>query len=118
MRLPHESLLVTTKKQKDFIMTVMPDFKSITHVKLLYRGSRDGWKQEDFHRLCDNQGPTLTLVKSSVGRVSGGFTTVSWTSHAGWGADAKALVFSVDSEVMFPCITHALAVYHYSTYGP
>eukprot|EP00957_Ditylum_brightwellii_P008290 627414-Ditylum_brightwellii.AAC.1 len=31
-----------------------------THMKLLYRASRDGWQSSNFHEKCDHQGPTLT----------------------------------------------------------
>ena len=75
-----DSILVTTQKQKDFVKSAIPDLKPTSVIKLLYRGSKDGWAAADFHRLCDNKGPTVTLVKSSAGRISGGFTTVSWTS--------------------------------------
>ena len=73
-----ESILVTTPKQKAFVISVIHDINPTSNIKLLYRGSRDGWEAKDFHRLCDNQGPTLTIVKSSVGRISGGFTTIPW----------------------------------------
>ena len=75
-----ESILVTTPKGNDFVKSAIPDLKPTSVMKLLYRGSKDGWAHADFHRLCDNKGPTVTLVKSSAGRISGGFTTVSWTS--------------------------------------
>ena len=98
------SELATTQKENDFIKHVIPNIKPTTSIKLLYRGSRDGWKPFDFHRLCDNQGPTVSLIKSTSGRLAGGFTSVSWTSQSQWQNDAKALVFSVDSEVKFPCL--------------
>ena len=44
---------------------------------LCYRASRDGWKGEDFHRKCDDVGPTVTLVKCRT-NVFGGFTDQSW----------------------------------------
>ena len=31
--------------------------------KLRYRGSRDGWMNEDFHWMSDGKGPTATLFK-------------------------------------------------------
>ncbi|RIA96986.1 hypothetical protein C1645_753531 [Glomus cerebriforme] len=34
-----------------------------TEFKLLLRGSRDGMDVKTFHKLCDNKGPTLILVK-------------------------------------------------------
>ena len=115
-----ESILVTTLKQKAFVISVIPDFMSIAQINLLYRGSRDGWKAKDFHRLCDNQGPTLTIVKSSVGRISGGFTTIPWKQQkeAGWQKDEKALVFSVDSELKFPCLQVDDAICHQEDGGP
>ncbi|XP_028392215.1 uncharacterized protein LOC114516827 [Dendronephthya gigantea] len=45
--------------------------------QLCYRASRDGWKGEDFHRKCDEVGPTVTLVKCGI-NVFGGFTDQSW----------------------------------------
>ena len=52
-------------------------------MKLLMRGTEDGFTSEKFHRLCDNMGPTLTVIKSEnsefgTDQIFGGFTTVSW----------------------------------------
>ncbi len=35
---------------------------------------------EDFHRLCDNKGATITIIRSTSGWIFGGFTSASWTS--------------------------------------
>ena len=77
------------------MISVIPKIKQAT---LLYRGSRDGWKASDFHRTCDNKGPTVCLVKSSKGRICGGFTNVSCTtpSSGEYKSDSGALLFSVD----------------------
>ena len=45
--------------------------------QLCYRASRDGWKGEDFHRKCDEVGPTVILVKCGT-NVFGGYTNQSW----------------------------------------
>lgn len=47
---------------------------------LLYRGSRDGFRAEEFHRRCDNHGATLVIARSDSGRVFGGFTEQVWSS--------------------------------------
>jgi hypothetical protein len=39
----------------------MENKKLITELR--YRGSRDGWKAADFHRMSDGLGPTVTLFK-------------------------------------------------------
>jgi hypothetical protein len=49
-------------------------------VKLLYKGSRDGFNANAFHSLCDNQGPTITVIKAN-NRISGGYTAVPWASR-------------------------------------
>lgn len=63
--------------------------------KLLYRGARDGYKAENFHSKCDNQGATLTIIKSVSGPVFGGFTTCSWekTTEARYQKDPIAFIF-------------------------
>lgn len=48
---------------------------------LLYRGSRDGQRSSKFHELCDNKGPTVTLIKvviTGAKYIFGGYTDQSW----------------------------------------
>jgi hypothetical protein len=47
---------------------------------LLWRGSRDGFTAEEFHRRCDGRANTLTLILDIDGNVFGGFTPVKWES--------------------------------------
>ncbi|XP_028391873.1 uncharacterized protein LOC114516548 [Dendronephthya gigantea] len=47
--------------------------------QLCYRATTDGSSAEDFHRKCDDVGPTVTLVKCGT-NVFGGFTDQSWNS--------------------------------------
>ena len=46
---------------------------------LLFRASDDGKRPGDFHRCCDNKGPTLVLIKSEE-YIFGGYTVQSWDS--------------------------------------
>ena len=50
--------------------------------KMLYQASRDGWSTSEFHSKCDNQGPTLTVVRTSEGYVFGGFTDKPWSNRS------------------------------------
>jgi hypothetical protein len=63
---------------------------------LLYSGSTDGWERSNFHELCDEEGPTITVMKSEAARVFGGFTMQSWDSGSGWKDDEKAFIYSID----------------------
>jgi hypothetical protein len=44
---------------------------------LCYRASQDGWRAQDFHRHCDNKGPTVVLVKANS-CIFGGYTDQNW----------------------------------------
>jgi hypothetical protein len=41
---------------------------------LLWRGSRDSFKEKDFHRRCDGHANTLTVILDTEGNSFGGFT--------------------------------------------
>jgi hypothetical protein len=64
---------------------------------LLFRGSRDGWTAKIIHSKIDNQGPTITIIKTRKGKTFGGFASVSWDSSGGtFKEDNNAFLFSVD----------------------
>ena len=46
-------------------------------IELLYRASRDRWSASNFHSCCDNNGPTVTVVRSG-NYIFGGYTDQSW----------------------------------------
>ena len=50
---------------KDFVWT------------LCYRASRDGWKAQVFHNLCDKKTPTVILVKVRE-NIFGGYADQNW----------------------------------------
>jgi hypothetical protein len=65
---------------------------------LLYRATRDGFRATDFHTKCDNHGPTLSLFKSDLGKVFGGYTSTSWKTvdyPGDWERDDQAFLFSL-----------------------
>jgi hypothetical protein len=66
--------------------------------KLLYRGSRDGFRVSNFHGKCDNQSNTLTLIETTKGFIFGGFTPVVWDSTTnGYKSDSsqKSFLFTL-----------------------
>jgi len=54
--------------------------KNLKNIRLLYRGSRDGFEARDFHNKCDNKGETLTIIKSDEDFIFGGYTEINWES--------------------------------------
>lgn len=64
--------------------------------KLVYRGSRDGFKVSDFFNKFDNK---LTIIKSTSGNVFGGYTTPSYCDTYSFlfslvNKDKKNLIFN------------------------
>ena len=59
-----ETILSITNEQKEFLFNALVERIAFKYVstKLLYRGSRNGWKPEDFHKHCDEKANTLTLI--------------------------------------------------------
>ena len=52
--------------------------KNLKDIKLLYRGSRDGFKAKTFHEKCNNKGETLVIIKSNNDYIFGGYTEIDW----------------------------------------
>ena len=59
---------------------------------LLWRGTRDGFKVSTFHKLCDGKANTLTLIKSTHGHIFGGYTSLPWSSNAGYRTDITGFI--------------------------
>eukprot|EP01125_Pyxidicula_operculata_P001768 TRINITY_DN11600_c0_g1_i1.p1 TRINITY_DN11600_c0_g1~~TRINITY_DN11600_c0_g1_i1.p1 ORF type:complete len:391 (-),score=52.83 TRINITY_DN11600_c0_g1_i1:107-1279(-) len=70
--------------------------------KLLYRGSRDGFRSIDFHSRCDNQKETLTLIKTSEGNMFGGYTPIEWNSSGEDICDGDTFIFTLKNQHNVP----------------
>ncbi len=74
--------------------------------KLRYRGSRDGWKAADFHRISDGIGPTVSLFKVKENeQCVGGFTNAEWSSpeNSIFLNDKAAKLFNLTKNLSFAC---------------
>ena len=77
----------------------------------IYKGSRDGWELEIFKEKVFNQGPTLILVRTSVGRVCGGYTSINWDGSDEYKRDNDAFVFSLDNNTKYTPTNYDHAIY-------
>ena len=73
------SLIVKNETHKSALRSWLPPNATCS---LLYRASVDGNSPKDFHRCCNNKGPTLVLIKSEE-YICGGYTSQSWISPPG-----------------------------------
>ena len=69
--------------------------------ELLYKARRDGDKIAAFHWLCDNQGPTLTIIQTEKKISFGGFTCQSWDQTGKYKTDPDAFLFNLDRKEIF-----------------
>ena len=61
--------------------------------ELIFKMSENGTKSSDFHKYCDNKGPTLTLIKTTKDKIFGGFTPLNWSNDGGYKTDLKNQTF-------------------------
>jgi sugar-specific transcriptional regulator TrmB len=90
-------------------------------VKLLYRGSRDGFGSVDFRQKCDNYQHTVTLVESNFGKVFGGYSDQTWNVTNAYKPSTKCFLFSLSDQEMYQLINQnndATAIYCHQNYGP
>jgi len=90
---------------------------------LLYKASRDGFGADDFHRLCNNKGATLTLIESTEGCLFGGYSECEWKSIAGYGTSDKSFLFTLKNVHGIPPtkldnILNKYSICDHPRYGP
>ena len=70
-------------------------------VKLLYTPTLEENSWRDFHKYCDNKGPTIVLCESTTGKRFGGYTSVSWDLKNASYNDINAFLFSLDNKKIY-----------------
>lgn len=94
--------------------------------KLLFRASTNGFSAGAFHRHCDGQENTMTVVLGSNGHVCAGFTDASWfTSKTSLGkcvTSEKSFLCSLWSTtsrpMRFDVKRKSFALIHHPEHGP
>lgn len=83
IKLTSLSKILQSRDQAYFLQETLESsgLSHYTNLTLLYRGSENGWDPKTFHEICDGKGATFCLFLSSKGYLSGGFTSVPWTSN-------------------------------------
>jgi hypothetical protein len=88
----------------------------------LYRASENEFSAAAFHQLCDDKGPTITLVKASNGRIAGGYSCVSWKSGDTHGLNPRGFLYSIDADdhslQLFKGVAGKCKIYQTHKYGP
>eukprot|EP01084_Bolivina_argentea_P096495 173475_1 len=125
-----ESTILTINDEFDFLKLLSNKIPNNKQFNLLFRASEHGFKANEFHKKCDNNGATISIIKSHFGNVFGGYTTIPWTSkNYGFRKDTHAFLFLIHTTdkseqlncpMMFEIKDKKAntAVYHHSHCGP
>ena len=87
---------------------------------LIYKATRDGDDVKDFHKLCDEISPTLTIVRAKNGNRFGGYTSCALTKNSSDQAinDPSAFVFSIDKKYKYNTNNPSYAIRSITSRGP
>jgi len=91
---PYSSVLLSPH----FFRTIQGWLGGNRHWNLRYRGTRDGFNATDFHRCCDNIGPTVTIIRAS-GYLFGGYTPLPWNQSSGYQNSSACFLFTLTNSI-------------------
>ena len=118
------NILLESQRENEFLQKIY-EWSGYSINELIYRGTRDGMTSQAFHNQCDNQGPTLTLIKNEKGNIFGGFTSISWTNpnNETYKNAPDSFLFTLTNiygtnPTKFPSSNNQKEINHYSEFGP
>ena len=111
---------VILKEEEDIMIKNWINNKDNLSFDLIYKATRDGDDVKDFHKLCDEISPTLTIARTKNGNRFGGYTSAALTRNASDKAlnDPNAFVFSIDKKYKYNTNNPSNAVRSLSSRGP
>ncbi|KAJ5073376.1 pep-cterm sorting domain-containing protein [Anaeramoeba ignava] len=93
-----ESLVIKKLEHERFLRDWVNEDVFFNDMKLKYSAKKNGFSAKLFHEMCDNNGKTLVLVRTTDGYVFGGFSDVGWSANLGDKkniTDPNAFIFSL-----------------------
>ena len=118
-----DSFILNESEKKEEFLNKLYEWSGYNKMELLYRGTRDGSESNVFHNKCDNQGPTICLIKNDKDNIFGGYASISWSSDSGYKSANDSFLFTLTNihninPIKFPNTNSSQSVYHGSDYGP
>ncbi|EXX57599.1 uncharacterized protein OCT59_024787 [Rhizophagus irregularis] len=93
--------------------------------KLLFRGSRDGFYPEKFHKICDLQSRTIVVAKvRGSNEILGGYNPIAWKTVDRYNNTKSSFIFSFnnnninDNYILSRIIDNRHAIDNRSYHGP
>ena len=93
--------IIKTEEQYNLICDWINREKNF-NFKLLYKASTDGDTKNIFHKKCDNQGPTVSIIESKDGHIFGGYASQSWDKNTHFISDVNSFLFNINAKRKYP----------------
>jgi len=115
-------ILKESNRVNEFIRKIY-EWSGYKNMKLLYRGTRDGMTNTNFHNKCNNQGPTISLFKNDKGNIFGGYASTDWTGANKYKSAPDSFIFTLTNihgtePTKFPNSNSRYSIYDHSSDGP
>ncbi len=56
--------------------------KNPSKFSLIFKMTKNGTEAKEFHKCCDDKGPTLTLIETTKNKIFGGYTPLNWNKSS------------------------------------
>ena len=98
------SKTLRTPAHRKMVMKFVRDQYPQASFESIYDANIHGWKAENFHKCCDKNGWTLTVVQTTKNFIFGGFTTAQWESPSLHitKPSPQSFLFSVNERKKYP----------------
>ncbi|UZO02475.1 uncharacterized protein OCT59_020955 [Rhizophagus irregularis] len=98
---------------------------SLYEFKLIFRGSRDGFASNEFHKICDDRSCTVTIIKvKGNNQILGGYNPIEWKFESDYGVTKDSFIFSfedgddINDHILSRVVKKDYAIFNDHTYGP
>jgi TLD len=103
------------EEKRRLVKQYVEDEQIVTEFRLIFRATRDGWTANDFHNLCDNQGPFIAIVKTTHGKILGAYAKAP-LDVSGHYRGQPAFIFSYDLKKKFIPQSYVNSTYNTAGY--
>eukprot|EP01080_Neovahlkampfia_damariscottae_P002757 gene2757-4165_t len=123
---PMKGCKILSPKEQNILMKWIGSNKK-EKWKLCYQATKDGFSASNFRSTCSGKGETITIIKTNLGYIFGGYTPLSWSTTNQYQYNNQSFLFSFKNasndapkklDNNGPHHSNQYSVYQGSSYGP
>ena len=114
------SYIIDKQDKREFMITkVLPKTKFTLFKKIFDSKLFDDDRAKTFHEQCDGVSYILVIIKTTEGKIFGGFTSKKWDSKSSYYEDKDAFLFCLNSKkIIWIDDCYSKAIYTDANNGP